>query len=169
MVAGFFDGPIPTECHKNLIKFQHFEVQTGPNYATLWSTVSKHHQQMIGECIATMENECKHYITFTQRYGSTVDMLTKTISRITTRKLARLILNCTDTIRAKKNWNSHDATFGSTICELSSIISSLSNASVSELDSNFIQLNPHGVVHTGAKYGNYDVCYTEYMASTVKS
>ena len=116
---------------------------------------------MIQECIAIVENECKHYITFLQSFRSTVDMLTKTISRITTRKLARLILNCTNTIRAKKNWNSHGATVGSAICELSLIISSLCKTSANELDPNFLELIPHGVVHTGSKYGNHDRCYTE--------
>ena len=129
----------------------------------------KHYQQMIREYIAIMENECKHCITFIQRYGSTVDMLRKTLSRIITRKLARLILNCTDTITAKKIWKIHGAIVGSTICELSSIISSLSNAINSELDPNFIELIPCGVVHTGAKYRNHDVCYTEYMASTFEN
>ena len=44
----------------------------------------KHHEHMIWECIDIMENECrsKHYITFQQKYGSTVDMLTKTVCRI---------------------------------------------------------------------------------------
>ena len=46
------------------------------------------------------------------------------------------------------------------MCELSLIISSLSTTSVSELEVNFIKLIPCGVVHTGAKYGNHDVCYT---------
>ena len=65
------------------------------------------------------------------------------ISRITTGKLARLIMNCKDAIRVKKNRNSHGATVGSTICQLSLIISSLSKASASELDPNFIELIPH--------------------------
>ena len=124
---------------------------------------------MIQECIAIVQTECKHYITFLQTYRSTVDMMTKTVSRITTGKLARLIVNCTDTVRVKKNWNSHGVTLGSAMCELSLIISSLSNASVSELDANFIDLIPYGVGHTGAKYGNHGICYAEYMVSAVES
>ena len=127
------------------------------------------HEQMILQCIPIMENKSRSYLTFMERDESLKKMLTNTLSRITTGKLARLILNCTDTIRAKKNWNSHGATVGSAICQLSLIISSLSNTSVCELDANFIELIPHGVVHTGYKYGNHDICHTEYMASTVES
>ena len=32
-----------------------------------------------------------------------------------------------------------------------------------ELDPNFIELIPHSKVHTSAKYGNHDICYTEYI------
>ena len=57
----------------------------------------------------------------------------------------------------------------STISELSLIISSLREASTTELDPNFLELLPRGAVHIGAKYGNHDICYTEYMASTFES
>ena len=119
----------------------------------------RHHKQMLFDCIDIVESECKHYITFMQSYGSDVQLLKKALSTITTRKVARLILDCTDTIRAKKHWNSHGATVGSTICELSSIISSLREASTTEPPPNFIELIPCGVVHTGHKYGNSDSFY----------
>ena len=81
----------------------------------------------------------------------------------------RLILDCTDKIRGKKNLKSHGATVGFAICQLSSIISSLSKASSEELDPNFIKLIPLGVVQTGHKYENHDICCIEYMVSTFKS
>ena len=65
-------------------------------------------------------------------------MAEKTLSTITTSKLANLIVDCTDTIRAKKNWNSHGATLGLAICQISSIISSLGKASEEEVRPDFI-------------------------------
>ena len=73
-----------------------------------------------------------------------------------------------DTIRAKKNWNSYGTTVGLAICELSSIISALKKASTTELNPNFIELSPCGVIHTGHKYGNNDAVCTENMASTLE-
>ena len=85
----------------------------------------RHHEQMLLDCILIIEKECEHYITSTQTYGSDVQPLKKALSTITTGKLVNLILDCIDTMRAKKNWNSHGATLGSAISQLSSIISSL--------------------------------------------
>ena len=124
---------------------------------------------MIFDCIDIVESESKHYITFTKRYGSDVQLLKKALSTITTGKLGRFILHCMGTIRAKKNWNSHGATVESVICELSSIISSLREASTTELPLNFIELIPHGVVHTSHKYGNSDAVFTEYIVSSCES
>ena len=59
------------------------------------------HEQMILQCIPIMENKSRSYLTFMERDESLKKML------------VRLILNCIDTIRAKKNWNSHGATVGS--------------------------------------------------------
>ena len=152
-----------------IIFFKTLEYEQDPLMQLYEAQFPKHHEQMIQERIAIVENECKCYITFMQRYGSPAEMLTKHIYRITTRKLVRLILNCTSAIRAKKNWNSHGATVRSAICNLLPIISSLSNASASELDPNFIELIPCGVVHTGHKYGNHDTVYTGFMASALES
>ena len=122
---------------------------------------------MLLDCILIMEKECEHDITSTQRlYGSEVQPLKKALSTITTGKLVNLIVDCMDTIRAKKNWNSHGAALGSAICQISSIISSLGKASEEEVRPNFNELIPHGVVHTGHKYGNTHSVCTEYMVST---
>ena len=132
---------------------------------------SRHQQQILLDCILIVEKECDHYITWmTQKYGSDVQPLKKALSTITTSKLANLwTVDCTDTIRAKKNWNSHDATLGSAISQLSSIISSLGKASEEEVRPNFNEIIPHGVVHTGHKYGNTHSVCTEYMVSTHES
>ena len=124
---------------------------------------------MLLDCIDIVESECQCDITFKQSYGSDVQLLKKALSTIITGKRVRLILDCMDTIKAKKNWNSHGATVGVAICELSSIISSLHQASTTELPPNFIELIPHGVVHTGHKYGNSDAVFTEYMVSSHES
>ena len=125
---------------------------------------------MLLDCILIMEKECEHYITCTQKsYGSDVQLLKKALSRITTSKLANMILDCTDTTRAKKNWNSHGTTLGSAISQLSAIISSLHKASKEELNPDVNELIPHGVVHTGHKYGNTHSICTEYMMSTHES
>ena len=84
----------------------------------------RHHEQMLLDCILIVEKECEHYITSTQRlYESDVQPLKKALSTITNGKQANLIVDCVDTIRAEKNWNSHGATLGSAICQISSIIS----------------------------------------------
>ena len=51
------------------------------------------------------------------------------------------------------------------MCELSWIISVLCMTSSTEPPPNFIGHIPHGMVHTGHKYGNADSVYTEYMIS----
>ena len=111
---------------------------------------------MLLDCILIIEKECEHYITSTQRYGSDVQPLKKALSTITTGKLVNLILDCIDTMRAKKNWNSHGATLGSAISQLSLIISSLGKASEEE-------------VRPSYKYGNTHSVCTEYMVSTHES
>ena len=69
------------------------------------------------------------------------------------------LLQCTDTIRAKKNWNSHRASVGSAICQLASTLSQMQSASVNELDQNFNVLIPQGNIQTGSKHGHHNVCY----------
>ena len=87
---------------------------------------------------------------------------------ITMGNLAKLLLQCTDTFCAKKNWNSHGASVGSAICQLASIMSQMQSASVNELDQNFNVLIPQENVQTGSKHGHHNVCYTEYMCSKLE-
>ena len=58
-----------------------------------------------------------------------------------------------DTFRAKKNWNSHGGSVGSSICQLALILSQMQNSSINELDENFNVLIPQGNEQGGAKHG----------------
>ena len=130
----------------------------------------KHHEHMLFDCITIVKNEHDHYINWTtMKYASDVQMLEKTISTTTLGKLAYVIVDCMDTVRAKKNLNSHGATLGAAICPLSSIISGLRKASEEEPNPDMNELIPHCVIHTGHKYGNTQSVYTEYMVSTCES
>ena len=96
---------------------------------------------------------------------SHLHMLMSAQGIITMGNIAKLILKCMDTFRAKKNWNSHGASVGSAICQLASILSQMPAASVNELNHNFNVLIPQGNKQTGSKHGHHNVCYTEYMCS----
>ena len=97
-----------------------------------------------------------------------MNMLVSAQAIITMGNLAKLLLQCTDTFHAKKNWNSHGASVGSAICQLASILSEMQSACVNELDANFNVLIPQGNIQTGSKHGHHNVCYTEYMCSQVE-
>ena len=124
--------PDPLSC------FQEIRVPTGPSYETLWSSVSQtpwtYAFRLYPYCGKGMW--VLHY--FHTEIWVWCAMAEKTLSTITTSKLANLIVDCTDTIRAKKNWNSHGATLGLAICQISSIISSLGKASEEEVRPDFI-------------------------------
>ena len=95
-------------------------------------------------------------------------MLKSAKAIITMGNIAKLLLKCTDTFWAKKNWNSHGASVGSAICQLASILSQLTTAHVNELKDNFNVLIPQGNEQTGSKHGHHNVCYSEYMCSTLE-
>ena len=100
--------------------------------------------------------------------SSQMNMLRSAQAIITTGNIAKLLLQCTDTFRAKKNWNSHGASVGSAICQLASILSQMESASVNELNENFNVIIPQGNIQTGSKHGHHNVCYTEYMCSQLE-
>ena len=140
-----------------------------------------HHEQMLVPIIDIVEDEFSCYCTDINLHldelaqeGDTdahrvltshVHMLNSAMGIITMGNIAKLILKCTDTFRAKKNWNSHRASVGSAICQLASILSQMQAASVNELNHNFNVLIPQGNEQTGSKHGHHNVCYTEYMCS----
>ena len=84
-------------------------------------------------------------------------MLNSAMGIITMGNIAKLILKCTDTFHAKKNWNSHGASVGSAICQLASILSQMQAASVNELNHNFNVLIPQGNEQTGSKHRHHNV------------
>ena len=68
--------------------------------------------------------------------------------------------------KSVKNWNSHGAALGATLCQMASMLSSLDSASKESLiDVDFTELIPQGNVQTGHKHGHHDVSYVEYMTS----
>ena len=80
--------------------------------------------------------------------------------------IARLLLNAISTYQVGKNWNSHGATLGATLCQMASMLSCLDNASTGCLiDVDFTELIPQGNVQTGHKHGHHEVSYVEYMTS----
>ena len=154
--------------------FSKFEYQQDPIMklygAHLEAHFPEHHEHMLFDSIDIVKNECDSYINWTtKKYGSDVQLLEKAISTTMLGKLANLIVDCTDRVRAKKNWNSHGSTLGMAICQLSSIISGLRKAREEEPNPDINELIPHGVVHTGHKYGNTHSVCTEYMVSTHES
>ena len=65
-----------------------------------------------------------------------------------------------------KNWNSHGALLGASLCQLASMLLCLDKASKGSLiDNNFAELIPQGKVQTGHKHGHHEVSYVEYMTS----
>ena len=99
--------------------------------------------------------------------SSDLQMLKSAKAIITMGNIAKL-LKCTDTFQAKKNWNSVRASVGSAICQFASILSQLTTAHVHELKDNFNVLIPQGNKQTGSKHRHHNVCYSEYMCSTLE-
>ena len=95
-----------------------------------------------------------------------VQKFNHTCSRISCGYIARLLLNAISTFQVCKNWNSHGATLGATLCQIALMLSCLDNASKGSLiDVDFTQLIPQGNVQTGHKHGHHEVSYVEYMTS----
>ena len=75
-----------------------------------------------------------------------------------------MLLNAISTYQVSKNWNSHGAALGSTLCQMASMLSGLDGASKGSLiDVDFTELILQGNVQTGHKHGHHDVSYVEYM------
>ena len=167
---------------KSLIKvFTTFRYEEDPNTKDFAACYPFHHEQMLMPIIDIVDDEFTHYCTginirldeLAQEgdkdghriLNSQLHMLMSAQDIITMGNIAKLILKCTDTFHAKKNWNSHGPSVGSVICQLASILPQMPAASVSELSHNFNVLIPQGNEQTGSKHGHHNVCYTEYMCS----
>ena len=91
---------------------------------------------------------------------------TDTCAQISCGYIARLLLNAICTFQVCKNWNSHGATLGASLCQMASMLSGLDKASTGSLiDVDFNELIPKGYVQTGHKHGHHEVSYVEYMTS----
>ena len=169
---------------RSLIKvFMTFRYED-PNTKDFAARFPFHHEQMLVPVIDIVNDEFNCYSIHMARrleeiaeegdkdahrfLSSQMNMLVSAQAVITMGNIAKLILQCMDTFRAKKNWNSHGASVGSAICQLASILSELQSASVNELDANFNVLIPQGNVQTGSKHSHHNVCYTEYMCSQLE-
>ena len=170
---------------RSLIKvFTTFRYEEYPNTKDFAARFPFHHEQMLVPVIDIVNDEFNRYSMHMARHleeiaeegdkdahrflSSQMNMLRSAQAVITTGNIAKLLLQCTDTFRAKKNWNSHGASVGSAICQLASILSEMQSACVNELDANFNVIIPQGNVQTGSKHGHHNVCYTEYMCSQLE-
>ena len=70
-----------------------------------------------------------------------------------------------------KNWISHGAALGATLCQMASMLSGLDKASTGSLiDVDFNELIPKGNVQTGHKHGHHEVkCHMYYICITYES
>ena len=170
---------------RSLIKvFTTFRYEEDPNSKDFAACYPFHHEQMLVPIIDIVDDEFHCYCDHMTRrleemaqegdkdahrvLSSHMNMVLSAQGIITMGYFAKLLLQCTDTFRAKENWNSHRASVGSAICQLASILSEMQSASVNELDQNFNVLIPQGNIQTGSKHGHHNVCYTEYMCSKLE-
>ena len=93
------------------------------------------------------------------------DRFTDTCAQISSGYIARLLLNTICTFQVCKNWNSHGAILGATMCQIASLLSGLDAASRGLIDVDFNELILKGNVQTGHRHGHHETSYVEYMTS----
>ena len=125
------------------------------------------HQDTMSDVVKNLQSQEKtNEATWCQENITT---LANNFSRMGSAFLARQILDTTHSFRVNKNWNSHGAQVGASICQLGSILAAFENASKNRLlSTHFAEVIPRGCVQTGAKHDNHDVTYVEYMCSAVE-
>ena len=123
---------------RSLIKvFTTFCYEEDPNTKDFAAHYPFHHEQMLVPIIDIVDDEFACYCTHMnirldelaqegdkdahRVLSSHMNMVMSAQGIITMGNLAKLLLQCTDMFRAKKNWNSHGASVGSAICQLASI------------------------------------------------
>ena len=98
-----------------------------------------------------------------------IRILVTNFSRMGSAFLARQITDMTHSFHVNKNWNSHGSQVGATMCQLGSILASFEDASNRRLVStHFPEVILRGCVQTGAKHGNHDITYAEYMCAAIE-
>ena len=98
-----------------------------------------------------------------------IRILVENFSHMGSAFLARQIMDMAHSFHVNKNWNSHGSQVGATMCQLGSILASFEDASNRRLVStHFLEVIPRGCVQTGAKHGNHDVTYVEYMCAAIE-
>ena len=109
-----------------------FRYEEDPNTKDFAAHYPCHHEQMLVPIIDIVDDEFTCYSTHMniclgelaeegdtdahRVLSSHMNMVVSARGIITTGNLAKLLLQCTDTFRAKKNRNSHGASVGSAIC-----------------------------------------------------
>ena len=171
-------------CRSLITVFMTFCYVEDPNTKDFAAQFPFHHEQMLVPFIDVVNDEFVCYFTGIknlldemegegdldahQVLSSDLQMLKSAKAIITMGNIAKLLLKCTDTFQAKKNWNSHGASVGSAICQFASILSQLTTAHVHELKDNFNVLIPQGNEQMDSKHSHHNVCYSEYMCSTLE-
>ena len=163
-------------CRSLITVFITFRYVEDPNTKDFAAQFPFQHEQMLVPFIDIVNDELGHYFTDIKNHLDEMErevnldahqvlsldlqMLKSAKAIITMGNIAKLLLKCTDTFQAKKNWNSHGASVGSAICQLASILSQLTTAHVNEPKDNFNVLIPQGNEQMGSKHGHHNVCYS---------
>ena len=100
--------------------------------------------------------------TYTQDF---LDQFKETISCITSGFIAKQVLGMLSTMEVGKNWNSHGALLGASICQTAAMLAGLDTATTELISPDFVVLIPQGCMQTGQEHGHHDVSYMEFMAS----
>ena len=77
--------------------------------------------------------------------------------------IAKQVLGMMSTMEVGKNWNSHGATLGASMCQTAALLAHLDNATAALISQDSTALMPQGSMQTGHKRGHSDVSYIEYM------
>ena len=92
------------------------------------------------------------------------------MDKITRGFIAKQILGTMSTVQVSKNWNSHGADMGSSLCQITAILSSLDNAYLEPqmVPKDLPVLIPQGNIQMGHKHGHHDVVYVEYIMAAME-
>ena len=131
--------------------------------------------QMVLKIVQDQETKCNIEISVDESIPIVADrskycgQFTQTLNRITRGFIGKQILGTMSTVQVVKNWNSHGAELGSSLCQLTAILSSLDYAREGDvIQVDFPVLIPQGNVLMGHKHGHHNVVYVEYMTTAIE-